>query len=74
MKYLKTWKNVVYGSSKQLLVETNLEDLKYDIKNMPDDEVRDRKLDLLVDLVEKILNATKQINEMFPQINNKDKD
>ena len=31
---------------------------------MSDDEVRDKKLDLLVNLVEKILNATKEINEM----------
>ena len=64
LKYLKTSKNVVYGSSKQLLVETNLEDLKYDIKNMSDDEVWDKKLDLLVGLVQKILNATKEVNEM----------
>ena len=64
LKYLKTSKNIVYGSNKQLLVETNLEDLKYDIKNMSDDKVRDKQLDLLVDLVEKVLNATKEVNEM----------
>ena len=30
---------------------------------MSDDEVKDKKLDLLADLVERILDATKQINE-----------
>ena len=60
LKNSKTSKKVVYVSSKQLLVETNLEDLKYEIKTMSDDEVRYKKLDLLVDFFEKTHNATKK--------------
>ena len=66
-KYLKPSYNKVINSAKETLVESNLLNLKNDIKNMSDDEVKSKNLDLMANFVKKILNTIKNKN-------NKDKD
>ena len=66
-KYLKSSYKKDFGSAKQVLIETNLAALKNDIRNMPDDEVRNKKLDLIAHFVEKITDTVKKINNQEGQ-------
>ena len=43
-------------------MKSRLRDLKNDIKNMSENEVKNKKLDLLAGLVEKILDTNEQLN------------
>ena len=62
LKYLKT-----AGGTKQALIEVNLSDLKKIIRNMSDDEVKNKNLDLIACFVEKILDTIKKINNQEQQ-------
>ena len=53
---LKHKKDTSYGNIEVALIKNELKDLKTDIKYMPENEVKSRKLDLLAGLVEKILD------------------
>ena len=44
------------------LIENKLGDLKTDIKYMPENEIKNRKFDLLAGLVEKILDFNELLN------------
>ena len=65
--HLKYSENKTIASTKQVLLEVNLSDFKKDIKNMCDDEVKNKNLDLIAYLVEKILDIVKKINNQEEQ-------
>ena len=44
------------------MIRSRLRDLKNDIKNMSENEVKNKKIDLLAGLVEKILDTDEQLN------------
>ena len=54
--FLKHKKNTSYDKVEVALIKNKLKDLKTDIKYMPENEVKNKKLDLLARLVEKILD------------------
>ena len=60
------------GGAKQALLEVNLSDLKKDIRNMSDDEIKNKNLDLIAYFVEKILVTVKKINNQEEQLNTTD--
>ena len=55
-EFLKHKKDTSYGKIEVALIKNKLKDLKTDIKVMPKNEVKNKKLDLLAGLVEKILD------------------
>ena len=59
---LKDTKGTSYNKAKVTLIRSRLKNLKNDIKNMSEDEIKDKKLNLIVDLVEKILDTNEQLN------------
>ena len=61
-KYLKPSCSSVINGTKRVVIETNLLDLKKDIKNISDEEVKRKNLDLIAYLVEEMLNTVKKIN------------
>ena len=69
-KYLKLSNNKVINSSKEAVIEFNLLKLKYDIRNMSDEDVKRKNLDLIAHLVKKIPDTVKKINyrEQQPDI------
>ena len=60
--FLKHKKDTFYGKTEVDLINNKLKDLKTDIKYMPGNEVKNKKLDLLAGLVEKILNFNELLN------------
>ena len=54
--------NTSYGKIEVVLIKNKLKDLKTDIKYMPENEVKNKKLDLLAVLVEKILDINELLN------------
>ena len=60
--FLKHKKDTFYGKTEVGLINNKLKDLKTDIKYMPGNEVKNKKLDLLAGLVEKILNFNELLN------------
>ena len=62
LKFLQDIKGTSYNKAKVTLIKSRLRSLKNDIKNMSEDKIRDKKLNLIVDLVEKILDANEQLN------------
>ena len=71
-KFLRYSQNKATGGAKQGLIEANLFDLKKDIKNMSDDEVKNKIFDLIAYFVEKILNTVKTINHQEEQTDTTD--
>ena len=61
-EFLKHKKGTLINKIKITLIKSRLRDLKNDIKNMSENELKNKKLDLLADLVEKILDINKQLN------------
>ena len=61
-EFLKHKKGALYNKTKITLIKSRLRDLKNDIKNMSENEVKSRNLDLLAGLVEKILDTNKPLN------------
>ena len=61
-KYLKPSYNKVIDSARETVIKTDLADLKKDIRNMSDDEVKSKNLDLISYLVEKVLDTIKKID------------
>ena len=61
-EFLKHKKGALYKKTKITLIKSRLRDLKNDIKNMSENEVKSRNLDLLAGLVEKILDTNKPLN------------
>ena len=59
-KFLRNSQNKATGGAKQALIEVNLYDLKKDIRNMSDDETKNKNLDLIVYFVEKIIDTVKK--------------
>ena len=59
-KFLRYSQNKATGGAKQALIEVNLSDLKKDIRNMSDDEIKNKNLDLIAYFVEKILDTVKK--------------
>ena len=59
--------NKATGGAKQALIEVYLSDLKKDIRNMSDDEMKNENLDLIAYAVEKILDTVKKKNNQEPQ-------
>ena len=57
------------GGAKQALIEVKLSDLKKDIRNMSDDEIKNKNLDLIAHFVEKIIGTVKKLNNQEQQIN-----
>ena len=53
-KFLRYSQNKATGDAKQALIEVNLSDLKKDIRNTSDDEMKNKNLDLIAYFVEKI--------------------
>ena len=51
-----------YGKIEVVLIKNKLKELKTDIKYMPENEVKNKKLDLLAVLVEKILDINELLN------------
>ena len=66
-KYLKLSNNKVINSSKEAVIEANLLKLKYDIRNMSDEDVKRKNLDLIAHLVKKIPDTVKKINNREQQ-------
>ena len=66
-KFLRYSQNKAIDAAKQGLIEVNLSDLKNNIKNMSDDEVKNKNLDIIAYFVEKILNTIKTINNQEEQ-------
>ena len=62
VKIFKNRKDTFYKKAKVTLIKLKLRILKNDIENMFEDEIRDKKLNLIVDLVEKILDTNEQLN------------
>ena len=62
-KFLRYSQNKATGGPQQALIEVNLLDLKKDIRNMSDDEIKNKNLDLIAYFVEKILDTVKKINQ-----------
>ena len=60
--YLIKSRGSYYNKSRTVVIKSRLEKLKNYIRNMSEDEVKDKKLRLLVDLVEGILDYSKQLN------------
>ena len=56
-KFLRYSQNKATGDAKQALIEVNLSDLKKDTRNMSDDEIKNKNLDLIAYFVEKILDT-----------------
>ena len=56
-------KALEYDNKKAVLV-VGLLRLKNDMKNMPEDEVKNKGLDLLKNIIEKIIEATHLIDDM----------
>ena len=61
-EFLKHKRDTSYGKVEVALVKNKLKDLKNDIKYMPENEVKNKKLDLLAGLVEKILDINRLLN------------
>ena len=59
-KFLRNSQNKATGGAKQALIEINLYNLKKDIRNMSDDETKNKNLDLIVYFVEKIIDTVKK--------------
>ena len=59
---LKQKKDTPYGKIEVALIKNKLKDLKNDIKYMPDNEVKNKRLDLLAGVVEKILDINGLLN------------
>ena len=62
LEFLKHKNGALYNKTKITLIKSRLRDLKNDIKNMSENEVKSRNLDLLAGLVEKILDTNKPLN------------
>ena len=63
LRYLRRHKNKMSAKdAKIVLIEAGLSELKNDIKNMSEDEVKNKGLDLLKNIVEKILDANKRLD------------
>ena len=60
--FLKDKKDTSYGKIEVALIKNKLKYLKTDIKYMPENEVKTKKLDLLAGLVENILDINGLIN------------
>ena len=54
--------NKATGDAKQALIEVNLSDLRKGIRNMSDDEIKNKNLDLISYFVKKILDTVKKMN------------
>ena len=54
--------NSSYGKIEVALTKNKLKDLKTDIKYMPENEVRNKKLDLLAGLIENVLDINGLLN------------
>ena len=61
-EFLKHEKGTRYNKNKVTLMKSRFRDLKNDIKNMPENEVKNKILDLLANLVEKILDINEQLD------------
>ena len=66
-EFLSYSQNKTIVGAKQTLIEANLSDLKKDIRNMSDDEVKNKNIDLIAYFAEKILNTIKTINNQEEQ-------
>ena len=60
--FLKHKKDTPYGKIEVALIKNNLKDLKTDIKYKPENEVKNKRLELLAGLVEKILDFNELLN------------
>ena len=61
-EFLKDKKDTSYGKIEVAFIKNKLKDLKTDTKYMPENEVKNKKLDLLAGLVEKILDINGLLN------------
>ena len=61
-EFLKYKKSTLYNKTKIILIKSWLRDLQNDIKNMSENEVKNKKLDLLAGLIEKIIDNNEQLN------------
>ena len=59
-KFLRYSQNKPTDDAKQALIEGNLSDLKKDIRNMSDVEIKNKNIDLIAYFVEKSLDAAKK--------------
>ena len=62
LKYFKFSRSTTYGNAKQVLVRSILATLKSDIRNVSEDGVENKRLNLLASLFEKSLDSNAQIN------------
>ena len=66
-KFLRYSQSKATDGAKQALIKVKLSDLKKDIRNMSDDEIKNKNLDLIAHFVEKILDTIKKINDQEQQ-------
>ena len=66
-KFFRYSQNKAASGGKQALIEVDLSDLKKDIRNMSDDEIKNTNLDLIEYFVEKIIDTVEKINNQEQQ-------
>ena len=66
-KFLRYSQSKATDGAKQALIKVKLSDLKKDRRNMSDDEIKNKNLDLIAHFVEKILDTIKKINDQEQQ-------
>ena len=59
-KFLRYSQSKAAGGAKQALIEVNLSDLKNNIRNMSNDEIKNKNLDLIAYFVEKIIDTVRK--------------